>query len=150
MCDVAAHTRRGALQPRRLTPPRSTAWSGLSLALVSQLVGWAIDRCCLRTPLVGGLLLYGVAGGAGLVTESYAALIISRFVYGIGATAVFIGTLVALLALYQGEQRDRVAGWRSTALSLGVAAGGGTPPPAAQCPSPGPSSSSIPYGLGRW
>lgn len=92
---------------------------GLSLALVSPLVGKAIDRFGLRTPLVGGLLLYGVGGGAGLVTESYVALIISRFVFGVGAAAVFVGTTVALLALYQGEQRDRVAGWRSTALSLG-------------------------------
>ncbi|MDT9680652.1 MFS transporter [Streptomyces sp. TRM76323] len=92
---------------------------GLSLALVSPFVGWAIDRFGLRTPLVGGLLLYGVAGGTGLVTESYTALIISRFVFGVGAAAVFVGTTVALLALFQGEQRDRVAGWRSTALSLG-------------------------------
>ncbi|MER8236272.1 MFS transporter [Streptomyces sp. NPDC094049] len=92
---------------------------GLSLAIVSPFVGWAIDRFGLRTPLAGGLLLYGVAGGAGLVTESYTALIISRFAFGIGAAAVFVGTTVALLALFQGEQRDRVAGWRSTALSLG-------------------------------
>ncbi|GHA78003.1 MFS transporter [Streptomyces termitum] len=92
---------------------------GLSLALVSPLVGRAVDRFGLRAPLVGGLLLYGVAGGAGLVTDSYPALIISRFVFGVGAAAVFIGTTVALLALYQGEERDRVAGWRSTALSLG-------------------------------
>jgi len=92
---------------------------GLSLAVVSPFVGWSIDRWGLRTPLVGGLLLYGVAGGAGLVTESYPALIASRFLFGIGAAAVFTGTTVALLALYQGEQRDRVAGWRSTAIGLG-------------------------------
>lgn len=92
---------------------------GLSLAVVSPFVGWAIDRWGLRTPLVSGLLLYGIAGGAGLFTESYAALIASRFLFGVGVAAVFAGTTVALLALYQGAERDRVAGWRSTAISLG-------------------------------
>ncbi|MET9832222.1 MFS transporter [Streptomyces sp. NPDC006385] len=92
---------------------------GLSLAVVSPFVGWAIDRWGLRIPLVSGLLLYGVAGGAGLLTESYGALIVSRFLFGVGAAAVFTGTTVALLALYQGAERDRVAGWRSTAISLG-------------------------------
>jgi ACDE family multidrug resistance protein len=66
-----------------------------------------------------GLVLYGLAGGAGLVTTSYPALLASRVVFGLGAAAVFTGTTVALLALYQGEQRDRVMGWRSTATSLG-------------------------------
>ncbi|MGW0792646.1 MFS transporter [Streptomyces sp. NPDC002911] len=92
---------------------------GLSLALVSPLVGWVIDRWGVRLPLAGGLVLYGLAGGAGLVTDSYATLIISRFLFGIGAAALFSGTTVALLALYQGSERDKVAGWRGTAISLG-------------------------------
>ncbi|WP_079110915.1 MFS transporter [Streptomyces roseifaciens] len=92
---------------------------GLSLAIASPLVGWTIDRWGLKTPLVAGLLLYGVAGGAGLVTTSYTALIISRFAFGVGAAAVFAGTTVALLALYEGPERDRVAGWRSVAISVG-------------------------------
>lgn len=92
---------------------------GLSLAIVSPLVGWTIDRWGLRTPMVAGLVLYGVAGGAGLVTTSYPALIASRFLFGIGAAAVFTGTTVALMALFQGAERDKVAGWRSTAIGLG-------------------------------
>ncbi|NEC92836.1 MFS transporter, partial [Streptomyces sp. SID12501] len=39
---------------------------GLSLAIVSPFVGWAIDKWGVRIPLVIGLLIYGVAGGAGL------------------------------------------------------------------------------------
>ncbi|MFD0353278.1 MFS transporter [Streptomyces sp. NPDC127110] len=92
---------------------------GLSLAITSPFVGWAIDRWGLRTPLTAGLVLYGVAGGAGLLADSYAVLIASRFVFGIGAAAVFTGTTVALMALFEGPERDRVAGWRSTAIGLG-------------------------------
>ncbi|MEU3692453.1 MFS transporter [Streptomyces narbonensis] len=92
---------------------------GLSIALASPVVGWMIDRWGVRTPLVWGLLLYGIAGGAGAFTSSYAALIATRVAFGAGAAAVFAGTTVALLSLYTGEQRDRVMGWRSTAISLG-------------------------------
>ncbi|MFE1554150.1 MFS transporter [Streptomyces sp. NPDC058734] len=92
---------------------------GLSLAITSPFVGWAVDRWGLRTPMAAGLVLYGVAGGAGLFADSYAVLIASRFVFGIGAAAVFTGTTVALMALFEGPERDRVAGWRSTAIGLG-------------------------------
>jgi MFS family permease len=92
---------------------------GLSIAIASPVVGWMIDRWGVRTPLAWGLLLYGVAGGVGAFTSSYAALIATRIAFGAGAAAVFAGTTVALLSLYTGEQRDRVMGWRSTAISLG-------------------------------
>ncbi|MGW0466470.1 MFS transporter [Streptomyces sp. NPDC003027] len=92
---------------------------GLAIAVTSPVVGRLIDRYGVRGPLAGGLVLYGVAGAAGLFTDDYAALIAGRFVFGAGAAAVFSGTTVALLALYQGPERDRVMGWRSTATSLG-------------------------------
>jgi MFS transporter, ACDE family, multidrug resistance protein len=92
---------------------------GFSLAVVAPLVGRAIDRWSLRPTLVWGLLLYGVSGGAGLVTNSYTLLLASRLVFGIGAAAVFAATTVALFELYGGPARDRVMGWRSSAISLG-------------------------------
>ncbi|WP_082312767.1 MFS transporter [Salinispora fenicalii] len=92
---------------------------GLSIALCSPLVGWLIDRFGVRLPLAGGLLLYGLAGGAGLVVESYVALIFSRLLFGLGAAAVFSGTTVALLSFYRGSMQDRVMGWRSAAISGG-------------------------------
>ncbi|PRW63623.1 MFS transporter [Actinopolyspora mortivallis] len=92
---------------------------GLVIALSSPLWGWAIDRWGVRLPLAGGLALYGLAGGAGVLTSSYPALIASRLLFGLGAAAVFTGTTVALLNLFRGEERDRVMGWRATATSLG-------------------------------
>ncbi|GAB3297154.1 MFS transporter [Parasphingorhabdus pacifica] len=92
---------------------------GLAIALSSPLMGRMIDRWGVRRPLAGGLLLYGIAGGAGMFVTSYPALIASRLVFGIGAAAVFTGTTVALLSLYRGPGQDRVMGWRTTATSLG-------------------------------
>lgn len=104
----------------------STAAAGLvltahavAIAVVSPVVGGIIDRCGVRRPLAVGLVVYGLGGGAGLVTDSYPALLAGRVVFGVGAAVVFTGTTVALLTLYRGPRRDRVMGWRSTAMSLG-------------------------------
>ncbi|MFI5613170.1 MFS transporter [Amycolatopsis sp. NPDC051903] len=92
---------------------------GLAIAVASPVIGWAMDRFGVRPVLAAGLVLYGLAGGAGLVITSYPVLIASRLVFGVGAAAVFSGTTVALLALYRGDLRDRVMGWRSATTSLG-------------------------------
>ncbi|MFC7549725.1 MFS transporter [Plantactinospora sp. GCM10030261] len=92
---------------------------GLSLAVAGPLVGRAIDRWGVRVPLAAGLILYGLAGGAGLVTDSYPALIATRLLFGVGAAVVFAGTTLGLLNLYEGAARDRAMGWRSAAISIG-------------------------------
>ncbi|UYM06348.1 MFS transporter [Solicola gregarius] len=92
---------------------------GFSLAVVAPFVGRAIDRWGVRLALAWGLLLYGISGGAGMMTESYGWLLTSRLVFGVGAAAVFVATTVALFELHDGRGRDRVMGWRSSAISLG-------------------------------
>lgn len=92
---------------------------GLVIAVISPLAGWFIDRYGVRLPLVGGLLLYGLAGSAGMYIDSYWPLIISRLIFGIAVAFVFTGTTVAMLAIYHGNVRNRVMGWRTTATSVG-------------------------------
>lgn len=57
---------------------------GLAIAVVSPAVGWWMDRVGVRGPLAAGLLVYGLAGGAGLVLDSYPVLIASRVMLGPG------------------------------------------------------------------
>ncbi|MQA98438.1 MAG: MFS transporter [Streptosporangiales bacterium] len=92
---------------------------GLTIALTSTLVGRVIDRFGVRLPLAAGLVLYGLGGGAGILTEGFPALIASRVALGLGAAVVFTGTTTAMLSLYQGPRRDRVMGWRTTATTVG-------------------------------
>ncbi|MDQ4032252.1 MAG: hypothetical protein M3332_08280 [Actinomycetota bacterium] len=63
-----------------------------------------------------GLLLYGLAGGAGLLATTYPTLIASRAVFGVAI--LFTSTTKTMLTLYQGTQRDRAMGWRSTATRI--------------------------------
>ncbi|WP_147430369.1 MFS transporter [Rhodococcus pyridinivorans] len=92
---------------------------GFAIAVTSPLIGRAIDRYGVRRSLGAGLILYGLAGGAGMTVSSYPLLIASRLALGIGAAAVFSGTTVALLAMARGPQQDRLMGWRTTATTAG-------------------------------
>jgi MFS family permease len=92
---------------------------GLAIAIASPIAGWTIDRWGVRRPLATGLIIFGVAGGAGIFVSSYPALIASRAVFGVGTALVFTGSTVALLTLYQGTARDRVMGWRTSFTSFG-------------------------------
>ncbi|MEU3228180.1 MFS transporter [Streptomyces sp. NPDC006976] len=91
----------------------------LAIAVVSPLVGRAVDRFGPRLPLALGLVVYGLGGGAGMVIDSYPLLFASRLVLGVGAAAVFTCSTASLLGLYRGDLRDRVMGWRTTATTAG-------------------------------
>ena len=92
---------------------------GLFMALVSPLMGSIIDRKGVRRPFIAALLLYGLAGGSGLLIDSFWVFLVSRAFLGIGLAGVFAGINVLILNMYDGIERDRVMGWRGSAQSFG-------------------------------
>ena len=92
---------------------------GLFMALFSPLVGSIIDRKGVRRPYIAALFLYGIAGGSGLLIDSFWVLLASRACLGIGLAGVFAGINVLILNMYDGIERDRVMGWRGSAQSFG-------------------------------
>lgn len=91
------------------------------IVLTSPLVGALVDRVGPRRPFVGGLAVYGVGGGAGLVAEGFGPLLLSRVVLGVGTAAVYTAVTVLIYELYEGETMERALGYRSSANSLGAA-----------------------------
>lgn len=75
-----------------------TAHGGV-IVLTSPVMGFVIDRIGPRRPFVGGLIVYGLGGGAGLVVESFSALLLSRVVLGIGTAAVYTSITVLIYTL---------------------------------------------------
>jgi len=94
---------------------------GVVIVVASPLAGALIDRVGPRGPYLLGLGLYGVGGGAGLVVDSFGALIASRVVLGVGVALVYTGVTVLIYTLYRGRRMDRALGLRSSANSLGAA-----------------------------
>ncbi|MBZ6496632.1 MFS transporter [Natrinema longum] len=91
------------------------------IVLASPLVGSLVDRIGPRRPFVGGLLVYGVGGGAGLVVDSFYPLLASRVVLGLGTAAVYTSVTVLIYELYEGQAMERALGYRSSANSAGAA-----------------------------
>lgn len=92
---------------------------GLFIALFSPLMGNLIDRIGTKKPFVFGLVLYGLAGASGLFITSYWLLIISRALLGVAVAAFFNSITVMILNLYQGGERNKIMGWRSSANNFG-------------------------------
>ena len=95
---------------------------GIFVALCSPLMGMLIDRVGVRSPLIFGLVLYGLAGASGLFFTSYEILIISRVFLGIAVAAVFTSITVMILNLYDGAHRNKVMGWRGSSINIGSVA----------------------------
>jgi ACDE family multidrug resistance protein len=92
---------------------------GLFMALFSPLMGSVIDRKGARRPYIVALFCYGLAGGSGLLIDSFWVLLVSRACLGIALAGIFAGINVMILNMYDGVERDRVMGWRGSAQSFG-------------------------------
>jgi MFS family permease len=93
--------------------------SALGMMVGALASGWIVDRLGYRVVLLGALLCYGALGSGGLVLQSAAALLASRF--GVGfAGACLVTTCVSLIAAqYEGHRRARVLGI-SGAMASGI------------------------------
>jgi MFS family permease len=92
---------------------------GLFMALFSPLMGSIIDHKGARRPYIAALICYGLAGGSGLLIDSFWVLLVSRACLGIALAGIFAGINVLILNMYDGIERDRVMGWRGSAQSFG-------------------------------
>jgi ACDE family multidrug resistance protein len=92
---------------------------GLFMALFSPLMGSVIDRKGARRPYIIALIGYGLAGGSGLLINSFWVLLISRACLGAALAGIFAGINVLILNMYEGIERDRIMGWRGSAQSFG-------------------------------
>ena len=92
---------------------------GLFMALFSPLMGSVIDKIGVRRPFIFSLICYGLAGGSGLLINSYWVILVSRACLGIALSGIFVSINVLILNRYEGGDRDKVMGWRGSAQSFG-------------------------------
>lgn len=91
----------------------------LFTALGAPFVGIIIDRFGRKPLLVGATLLYGVAGGSGLVLNSLGGLLVGRALLGL-AVAAIMTTATALIAdYYLGPKREQMMGLQAAFVGYG-------------------------------
>lgn len=93
--------------------------TSLAIAVGAPVSGTLADRLGRRPVLLGGLLLYAVAGTAGLVVADLGTLIATRAVLGLAVGAVTTAVSALLTDWFAGPRRATYLGFQQAAASLG-------------------------------
>ncbi len=90
--------------------------------LLTPVLGVLADRLGRKKILVPSLFLFGIAGGACALTTNFNALLIMRFLQGVGAAS--LGSLNVTLVgdFFSGKKRAAAMGYNASVLSIGTAA----------------------------
>ena len=89
--------------------------------LLTPVLGLLADRFGRKKILVPSLLLFGVAGGACMVTRDFHFLLIWRFFQGTGAASLGALNVTIIGDLYSGKERTSAMGYNASVLSIGTA-----------------------------
>ena len=90
----------------------------LVIAVTASLVGVMVDRRGRRPVLVGGIVLYGLAGGTGLVVGSLPALLAGRVGLGLAVAMVLTAVTTVIGDLYTGVERSRMLSRQAAAMGV--------------------------------
>ena len=91
----------------------------LFIALCSPLAGVIVDRLGRKPVLLTGAVLYVIGGTTGLYVDSLTALLAGRALLGVAVACVMTTTVTLIGDYWRGEQRGRMMGWMSAAMSWG-------------------------------
>lgn len=92
--------------------------SALLIVIGSPIAGQIVDRLGRKPLLVVSVLVYGLAGGAGLIVDSLFNLIIARGILGLAAAGIAT-SVTTLIADYYDETRSRIMGIQSGFIGVG-------------------------------
>ncbi len=99
------------------------ALAALGLMLGSLVSGWILERAGTRVALIVSTVIFGLAGGGGLVFREPSLLLASRFAVGLASACMVTTCLWGIGAEYEGSRRARALGVASALANL-VSLGG--------------------------
>ena len=103
-----------AMLTRLLVPAPS-----LSIALLAPLAGLAADRFGRRRLLLAGILLFVVAGSAGLFLPDLPSIFLSRIVLGVAVALIMTAQTALIGDYFAGEARSALTGLQISARNFG-------------------------------
>jgi MFS family permease len=91
----------------------------LSIALLAPLLGLMVERIKKKPSAIVALLLFGVAGSAGLYLETIEGLLASRALFGVAVAILMIVSTSLMGDYFEGEARHKFMGLQSAFISVG-------------------------------
>ena len=91
----------------------------LLVAIVAPFAGGLTDRLGRRRPLLAGLVIYAVAGTAGLYLNTLEAILASRLALGLGVAAIMTSQAALVGGYFEGPARGRLMGYQMAATNIG-------------------------------
>ncbi|WP_378951634.1 MFS transporter [Mesorhizobium sp. ANAO-SY3R2] len=91
----------------------------LSIALLAPLVGLAVDRIGRRVLLLAGIMLFVIAGSAGLYLPNLPTIFLSRIVLGIAVAFIMTAQTALVGDYFAGEARSALTGLQISARNFG-------------------------------
>lgn len=91
----------------------------LLVAIVAPFAGGLTDRLGRMKPLLIGMVIYALAGTAGLYLASLEAILASRLVLGLGVATIMTAQSALVGDYFQGPARGRLMGYQLAATNLG-------------------------------
>lgn len=95
--------------------------TALSIAVSAPVLGWLNDRFSRSLVLKASVVLYAIAGSAGLWIDDLAALMVSRVILGVAVAGAMTSSTALISEWFTDERRSRMFGFQGAASGLGGA-----------------------------
>ncbi len=91
----------------------------LFIAVCAPVAGTLVDRLGRKPVLLYSVVLYGVAGGSGLVLGNLYAILVGRALLGVAVAGVMTSATTLIADYYAGEERSRILGIQAAFMGFG-------------------------------
>jgi MFS family permease len=106
--------------------PEIKLWVGIvlsspaiAIAVAGVGMGWLVERAGARDVLAGSLILFGLAGSAGLWLDSLEAIIASRVILGVAVGGIMTAATTLIAECFSGLERQSFMGIQASFMGLG-------------------------------
>ena len=91
----------------------------LFIALAAPFAGFLLDRWGRKPILIAALILYGLAGASGFVTDSLVGILVGRALLGLAVAGVMSGFTTLIFDYFSGSKLNGFLGYQAAFMSLG-------------------------------
>lgn len=91
----------------------------LFIAVCAPVAGTLVDSLGRKPVLLSSVILYGLAGGSGLVLDSLYTILVGRALLGIAVAGVMTSATTLIADYYSGQERSRILGMQAAFMGFG-------------------------------